>query len=79
MGVLTNEYRDRAESLSGGKINEETQAVLEFMQSNIPVSRIIAVAETLPQMAKLLWAMHPQEPVVTASFVADQPMVADPL
>jgi predicted alpha/beta hydrolase family esterase len=37
--------------------------VLEFMQENIPASRLIGVAESLPQMARLLWAITPQEPI----------------
>ena len=38
------------------------QAVLEFMQTQIPTHKLVLVAESLAPIAKLLWGNHPQEP-----------------
>jgi hypothetical protein len=39
----------------------DVQAVLEFMQERIPACRLVASAEGLPQLARLLWGHFPQE------------------
>lgn len=44
-------------------LDEHVKSVLEFMQTNIPATKLVAVADSLPQMAKLLWAQLSQEPV----------------
>jgi|GEM_PF-4155720 len=56
------------------QVNDETGTVLQFMQANIPASRLVSVANTLPQMAKLLWDGCPQEPVAIAAMVVEKPM-----
>jgi hypothetical protein len=43
--------------------DEHLQMVLEFMQSNIPMYKLVGVAEHLPEMARLLWRHVPQEPL----------------
>jgi hypothetical protein len=48
--------------------DEHIKVVLEFMQANVPASKLCGVAESLPQMGKLLWGRIPQEPV-TAMFI----------
>jgi hypothetical protein len=48
--------------------DNDLKMVLEFMQDNIPAAKLTGIAETLPQMARLLWAHYPQEPVQPASF-----------
>jgi hypothetical protein len=40
-------------------IDEHAKMVLEFMQENIPASRLIGVAESLPQMARAPVGNHP--------------------
>jgi len=45
------------------KVDEHLQLVLEFMQSNFPASKLIGIAEKLPEMARLLWGHFEQEPV----------------
>lgn len=44
-------------------LNEETKVVLEFMQANIPTSKLLGVAESIPDVARLLWSGYPQEPL----------------
>lgn len=47
------------------KINLDAhlQAVLEYMQQNVPTGKLVGVAEKLPDMARLLWAdTYPREP-----------------
>ncbi len=50
-------------------VDPEVQAVLEFMQTNLPACRLVAIADSLPQLARLLWGRYPQEPcdVITLS------------
>jgi hypothetical protein len=55
------------------QVNQDTSSVLEFMQANIPASRLVAVANSLPLMAKLLWDGCPQEPVDGALMVVAKP------
>lgn len=49
-------------------IDPDVKAVLEFMQANIAAPRLVGIANRLPEMAKLLWGHHPQEPCVPGSF-----------
>ena len=42
-------------------IDPGVQSVLEFMQERLPMCRLVAIAESLPQMARLLWGHCPQE------------------
>ena len=42
-------------------IDSELHRVVEFMQANLPTTKLIAVAESLPQVARLLWSEFPQE------------------
>jgi hypothetical protein len=56
-------HRDRAEMQLAA--DEHVKAVLEFMQDNVPIAKLIGIAESLPQMARLLWGHYPQEPCVS--------------
>jgi hypothetical protein len=44
------------------QIDGDLQAVAEFMQRNIPASKLMSVAEELPKMGRLLWSHFPREP-----------------
>jgi hypothetical protein len=44
------------------QVDSDLQAVLEFMQVNIPTAKLVGVAESLPQMGRLLWGHFSQEP-----------------
>lgn len=46
------------------RMDADLQSVAEFMERNLPASKLVSVAEELPKMARLLWARYPQEPVV---------------
>lgn len=50
-------------------IDPDVRRVLEFMQENIPAVKLYGVSEALPQMGRLLWGQHPQEPVVAATLL----------
>jgi hypothetical protein len=43
-------------------VDEHLQSVLEFMQETVPTSKLVGVAEKLPDMARLLWSDFSQEP-----------------
>jgi hypothetical protein len=43
-------------------IDPDAQSVLEFMQARIPVDKLVSIADSLPQMARLLWGHYPQRP-----------------
>ena len=58
------------------EVDDHLKSVMEFMQSNIPASKLIGVADNLPQMARLLWGRYPQEPVVGASLLSEFPAVS---
>ena len=44
------------------KLDEHLKSVLEYMQQNIPTSKLVGIAEKLPDMARLLWSNYSQEP-----------------
>lgn len=66
--------RDRVERKL--KVDEHVQATLEFMQENIPSSKLIGVAEAIPQLARLLWN-DPQEPFAAVNFHLDKSVTSD--
>ena len=43
-------------------LDEHLQSLLEYMQKNIPASKLVGVAEKVPDMARLLWEQYSQEP-----------------
>ena len=47
----------------------DVKKVLEFMQEQVPVSKLEGVADALPKMARLLWSRYPQEPCVSLGLV----------
>ena len=55
------------------KIDQDIQAVLEFMQKNIATSKLVGVAEKLPALAIGLWFHHVQEPFRSMSLEVEQP------
>jgi len=50
-------------------LDEDVQGVLEFMQANIPASKLVAVAQAVSAMAPLLWGHHAPEPVSTVRLI----------
>jgi len=61
-----SDHRDRAAMQLVA--DEHVKAVLDFMQANLPAAKLIGVAESLPQMARLLWSNLPQEPCIPISL-----------
>jgi hypothetical protein len=45
-------------------VGEELIVIFERMQPRVPANGLIAVADDLPQMARLLWGQRQQEPSV---------------
>ena len=68
-------HRDRAVEMQF-VIDEHVKAVLEFMQENVPASKLIGVAESVPQMARLLWDRFQQEPFSSISLHLDKPAMS---
>jgi hypothetical protein len=60
-----SENRDREMQF---EVDRDVQAVLEFMQTNIPAVKLVGVAESVAQMGRLLWSHNPQEPVLVVSL-----------
>ena len=54
-------------------LDADIKAVAEFMQGNIPASKLLGVAEHLPALAKLLWGDCHQEPYTPMSLFASKP------
>jgi hypothetical protein len=55
------------------RMDGDLQSVAEFMQSNIPASKLMTVAEDLPKIGRLLWAQHSQEPSLGLMLLESQP------
>lgn len=47
-------------------LDSDVRGVAEFMQRTIPAVKLLAVAEALPQLARLLWENFQQEPIRAA-------------
>lgn len=58
-------------------IDDHLKAVLEFMQVNVPAEKCVGVADALPQMARLLWGIIPQEPVIASLLRPAKPIIAE--
>jgi hypothetical protein len=50
-------------------VDKDLQAVIEFMQNEIPTGKLVRIAEALPKMARLLWERFPQEPCIEVRLV----------
>lgn len=65
------EYRDRTEMKF--VVDEHLQLVLEYIQLNVPVAKLIGVSERLPELARLLWGHFQQEPVSAVNLELPKP------
>jgi len=59
-------------------VDEHMKAVLSFMQRNVPTAKLIGIANALPQIAKLLWDVYPQENVRALSMNEKLPAASTP-
>jgi hypothetical protein len=74
--IFTRNYildRPKKESSMILRMDSDVRAVLEFMQSRIPTQKLVAVADSLPVLAKSFWGHYRQESVVPLSLVAEPP------
>jgi hypothetical protein len=69
------EYRDRVEVSIW--MDEHLQATLEFMQANIPSTKLLGIAGSLPDVAGLLWGKLLQEPVTAIKLESGKPIKSD--
>ena len=60
------------------EMNPDVQAVIEFMQATVEASRLVGVAESIPQIARLLWSDGLQEPCYPIALVLPKPTGCDP-
>ena len=51
-------------------LDSDIKAVLEYMQANVPASKLIGVAERVQELARPLWGQFPQEPCHSISLVS---------
>lgn len=51
-------------------IDEDVQAVMEFMQTHVPACKLIGVSRAIGQFAESLWGRYPQQSVVCAELRA---------
>lgn len=70
-----SDHRDRAEMQL--VVDDNVKAVLEFMQVNIPASKLCGVADSLPQIVRLLWGHFPQEPCQCLSLTLEKQTMLD--
>jgi hypothetical protein len=54
-------------------LDADIKAVAEFMQGNIPASKLVGVAKHLPALAKLLWGDCHQELFTPMSLFVSRP------
>jgi len=69
-------HRDRVE-VQQLCIDDHVKAVLEFMQANVPSSKLCGVAEGIPQMTRLLCSHIPQESVICLSLRPPKAITSD--
>jgi hypothetical protein len=55
------------------EIDEHVRAVLNYMQENIPASKLVGVGDAIPKMARLLWDQFQQEPVLVMGLRDPKP------
>jgi len=48
-------------------MDKDLRAVVEFMQENVECSKLMTIADALPQLSRLLWGSFPQESVEVLS------------
>jgi hypothetical protein len=72
--MAESRHRDRAEMQLVA--DEHVKAVLEFMQENVPASKLYGVADSVPKMARLLWGEYEQEPVIPLVIGGSQPIAS---
>jgi hypothetical protein len=72
--MVSFENRDRVEMQLIAE--PAVQAVLEFMLSNIPTHKLVGVAGSVSEMARLLWSEYPQEPVPAIRLCAKLPSLS---
>jgi len=56
---ISTEYIDRMTLVMDGDVKR----VIEFMESNVPYAKIVAVAEAIQKLAPIMWGQHEQEPI----------------
>jgi len=66
-----SDHRDRAKMQLVA--DEHVKAVLEFMQANVPTAKLCGVADSLPQIGRLLWGRYEQEPFNAIGLVLPKP------
>lgn len=54
-------------------IDADVQAVALFMQENLPAGKLVAVAEHLAGLARVLWGAYPSEPCRAMSLAPSKP------
>ena len=54
-------------------LDPDVKAVAEFMQSQIPASRLVSVADGLAKLAPILWDKYEAESVSAALAAAEVP------
>jgi len=60
------------------KIDEDLKAVAEFMQKNIPASRLVGIANGLAGIAPILWGHHEREGILPLVLRSEPISVCDP-
>lgn len=54
-------------------INDDVQTIAEFMQSNLPATRLVGVARALNQLAPILWGQHGSEDIQCLALLSNPP------
>lgn len=58
------------------EVDSDLQAAAEWMQQNVPASKLVSVAAGLASCAPLLWGQHQPEPIQALRLVGEP--IAEP-
>lgn len=59
-------------------IDPDVKSVLQFMQSNVPASKLLAVADGVADLARLLWEHYKQDEIELLRIKAAPISLDDP-
>lgn len=57
-------------------IDKDVAQVISFMQENIPTTKLMGIADKLPEIAKLLWSHYSAEPFTLLELFRGQQLTA---
>jgi hypothetical protein len=59
------------------RVDSDLQSVVEFMQANIPTSKLLATAEAVALLGPVIWSHHERNSVAPAMLVSEPISLGD--